>query len=91
MSSCSARKRGGVRNFLVGVQVDGRAAGVVNNLVGEAFGQAARDAGIAVSMGSHGDCFDNAVAERLRHAQVPPIDGYSRKLLSLEAAPLEEG
>jgi len=28
-----------------------------------AFGQHARDAGIAVSMGSRGDCFDNAVAE----------------------------
>ncbi len=28
-----------------------------------AFGQQARDAGIAVSMGSKGDCFDNAVAE----------------------------
>jgi putative transposase len=28
-----------------------------------AFGQSARDAGIAVSMGSKGDCFDNAVAE----------------------------
>jgi putative transposase len=28
-----------------------------------AFGQAARDAGIAVSMGSRGDCYDNAVAE----------------------------
>jgi len=28
-----------------------------------AFGQAARDAGIARSMGSRGDCFDNAVAE----------------------------
>jgi putative transposase len=28
-----------------------------------AFGQAARDAGIAVSMGSKGDCHDNAVAE----------------------------
>lgn len=27
------------------------------------FGQSARDAGIAVSMGSKGDCFDNAVAE----------------------------
>lgn len=27
------------------------------------FGQQARDAGIAVSMGSRGDCFDNAVAE----------------------------
>jgi putative transposase len=27
------------------------------------FGQAARDAGIAVSMGSKGDCYDNAVAE----------------------------
>lgn len=28
-----------------------------------AFGQQARDAGIAMSMGSKGDCFDNAVAE----------------------------
>ena len=28
-----------------------------------AFGQRARDAGIAVSMGSRGDCYDNAVAE----------------------------
>jgi transposase InsO family protein len=28
-----------------------------------AFGQAAGDAGIARSMGSKGDCFDNAVAE----------------------------
>jgi putative transposase len=28
-----------------------------------AFGQQARDAGIALSMGSRGDCFDNAVAE----------------------------
>jgi putative transposase len=28
-----------------------------------AFGHAARDAGIARSMGSKGDCFDNAVAE----------------------------
>jgi len=28
-----------------------------------AFGQTARDAGIAVSMGSKGDCYDNAVAE----------------------------
>ena len=28
-----------------------------------AFGQQARDAGIAVSMGSKGDCYDNAVAE----------------------------
>ena len=27
-----------------------------------AFGQRARDAGIAVSMGSKGDCYDNAVA-----------------------------
>jgi transposase InsO family protein len=27
------------------------------------FGQQARDAGIAVSMGSKGDCYDNAVAE----------------------------
>jgi putative transposase len=29
------------------------------------FGQAARDAGIARSMGSKGDCYDNAVAESL--------------------------
>jgi transposase InsO family protein len=28
-----------------------------------AFGQSARDAGIAVSMGSRGDAYDNAVAE----------------------------
>jgi putative transposase len=28
-----------------------------------AFGQRARDGGVAVSMGSRGDCFDNAVAE----------------------------
>jgi len=28
-----------------------------------AFGQQARDAGIAMSMGSRGDCFDNAAAE----------------------------
>jgi transposase InsO family protein len=28
-----------------------------------AFGRAARDAGIAVSMGSRGDAYDNAVAE----------------------------
>lgn len=28
-----------------------------------AFGQRARNAGVAVSMGSRGDCFDNAVAE----------------------------
>ena len=27
------------------------------------FGQAARDAGIAISMGSKGDAYDNAVAE----------------------------
>jgi len=27
------------------------------------FGQKARDAGVAVSMGSRGDCYDNAVAE----------------------------
>ena len=33
------------------------------NFVSLAFGQAARDAGIAVSMGLRGDCFDNAVAE----------------------------
>jgi putative transposase len=29
-----------------------------------AFGRAARQAGIAVSMGSRGDAYDNAVAER---------------------------
>jgi putative transposase len=32
-----------------------------------AFGQKARDAGIAVSMGSKGCAYDNAVAELLRH------------------------
>ncbi len=45
------------------------AAGLVHHsdqgsqYVSLAFGQQARDAGIAVSMGSRGDCFDNAVAE----------------------------
>jgi putative transposase len=45
------------------------AAGVIHHsdqgsqYVSLAFGQAARDAGIARSMGSRGDCFDNAVAE----------------------------
>jgi transposase InsO family protein len=34
-----------------------------------AFGQAARDAGIARSMGSKGSCFDNAVLESL-HATI---------------------
>ena len=34
-----------------------------SQFVSLAFGQAARDAGIAVSMGSRGDRFDNAVAE----------------------------
>ena len=34
-----------------------------SQFVSLAFGQAARDAGIALSMGSKGDCFDNAVAE----------------------------
>ncbi len=34
-----------------------------SQFVSLAFGQQARDAGIAVSMGSRGDCFDNAVAE----------------------------
>ena len=34
-----------------------------SQFVSLAFGQQARDAGIAVSMGSKGDCFDNAVAE----------------------------
>jgi len=34
-----------------------------SQFVSLAFGQRARDAGIAVSMGSRGDCFDNAVAE----------------------------
>ncbi len=34
-----------------------------SQFVSLAFGQSARDAGIAVSMGSRGDCFDNAVAE----------------------------
>jgi putative transposase len=34
-----------------------------SQFVSLAFGQKARDAGIAVSMGSRGDCYDNAVAE----------------------------
>jgi len=34
-----------------------------SQFVSLAFGQQARDAGIAVSMGSRGDCYDNAVAE----------------------------
>jgi putative transposase len=34
-----------------------------SQFVSLAFGQRARDAGIAVSMGSRGDCYDNAVAE----------------------------
>ncbi len=34
-----------------------------SQFVSLAFGQSARDAGIARSMGSKGDCFDNAVAE----------------------------
>jgi putative transposase len=34
-----------------------------SQFVSLAFGQAARKAGIAQSMGSKGDCFDNAVAE----------------------------
>jgi transposase InsO family protein len=34
-----------------------------SQLVSLAFGQQARAAGIAQSMGSRGDCFDNAVAE----------------------------
>ena len=36
-----------------------------SQFVSLAFGQKARDAGIAVSMGSRGDCYDNAVAESL--------------------------
>jgi putative transposase len=34
-----------------------------SQFVSLAFGQQARDAGVAISMGSRGDCFDNAVAE----------------------------
>jgi transposase InsO family protein len=34
-----------------------------SQFVSLAFGQKAREAGIAVSMGSKGDCYDNAVAE----------------------------
>ena len=34
-----------------------------SQFVSLAFGQKARDAGIAISMGSRGDCYDNAVAE----------------------------
>lgn len=35
----------------------------IGQFVSLAFGQQARKAGIAQSMGSKGDCFDNAVAE----------------------------
>jgi transposase InsO family protein len=43
-----------------------------------AFGQQARAAGIAQSMGSKGDCPDNAVAESfLRHAEKELIHGRS--------------
>jgi putative transposase len=34
-----------------------------SQFVSLAFGQKAREAGIAISMGSRGDCYDNAVAE----------------------------
>jgi putative transposase len=52
-----------------------------SQFVSLAFGQKAREAGIAVSMGSKGDCYDNAVAERffatlkkeLLHRQSWPI------------------
>lgn len=42
------------------------------------FGQQAGDAGIAVSMGSRGDAYDNAVAERFfatikKGARAPPV------------------
>jgi putative transposase len=60
-----------------------------------AFGQQARDAGIAVSMGSRGDCFDNAVAEsffatlkkELVHRQAWP----TRRELSAEVFEYIEG
>lgn len=60
-----------------------------------AFGQQARDAGIAVSMGSRGDCFDNAVAEsffatlkkELVHRQAWP----TRRELSTEVFEYIEG
>jgi putative transposase len=38
-------------------------SGLGAQYVSLAFGQQARDAGIAVSMGSRGDAYDNAVAE----------------------------
>lgn len=60
-----------------------------------AFGQQARDAGIAVSMGARGDCFDNAVAEsffatlkkELVHRQAWP----TRRELSAEVFEYIEG
>lgn len=49
-----------------------------SQFVSLAFGQAAREAGIARSMGSKGDCFDNAVAESFfatlkKGARSPPL------------------
>ena len=41
------------------------AAAVGSQFVSLAFGQKARDAGIAVSMGSKGCAYDNAVAESI--------------------------
>ena len=56
-----------------------------------AFGRAARDAGIAVSMGSRGDAYDNAVAETffatLKKELVNRRSGPSR--LELQSAVFE--
>ena len=43
-----------------------------------AFGQSAREAGIARSMGSKGDCFDDVVAESFRHPQERAVHRRSR-------------
>jgi putative transposase len=59
------------------------------------FGQAARDAGIARSMGSKGDCFDNAVAESffatLKKELVHRRSWPSRRELTTEAFEYIEG
>jgi len=57
-----------------------------------AFGQRARDAGIAISMGSPGDCFDDAVAEsffapRIAFVGVHGYGGQSMSSVRVELSP----